>query len=160
MYKLEIRVCIFSLIESEIAIILTFLFSEICKVGDDCGYFKWDEEVEISIGERNKILEQRIEELVAENEKMENELGKLKGNKQGKNIRDEDNSASTWNVREDISILRMKIAKEKQKRAATEVQLKTVREELMALELKCSRKDKVVLCVAVMVIVLVIARFM
>ena len=97
---------------------------------------------------------------MAENEKLENELGNLKGNKQGKNIRDEDNSASTWNVGEKISILRMKIAKEKQKRVVTEDQLKTVREELMALELKCSWKDKIVLCVAVMVIVLVIARFL
>jgi len=88
----------FPLIETEIAIILTYLISEICKVGDDYGYFRWDEEVEISIGERNKILEQRIEELVVENEKLGNEVGNLKVNKQGKNIRNEDNSASTWNV--------------------------------------------------------------
>ena len=136
------------------------MISEICKVGDDCGYFRWDEEVEISIGERNKILEQRIEELVADNEKMGIELGNLKANKRGKNIRDEDNSDYTWNVREEISILRMKIAKEKQKRAAAEVQLKIVREELMALDMKCSQKDKVIFCVTVIVVVLVIGRFM
>ena len=139
----------FPLIETEIAIILTYLISEICKVGDDYGYFRWDEEVEISIGERNKILEQRIEELVVENEKLGNEVGNLKVNKQGKNIRNEDNSASTWNVREEISILRMNMGKEKQKRAVAKDQLKTVRDELMALELKCSHKDKIVLYVAV-----------
>ena len=97
---------------------------------------------------------------MAKNEKMGNELDNLKNNKQGGNLRDDDNSANTWNVREEIFILRMKIAREKQKRAAAEVQLKTVREELMTLELKCSRKDKVVLCVVAMVIVLVMARFM
>jgi len=54
----------------------------------------------------------------------------------------------------------MKIAKEKQKRAAAEVELKTVREELMALDMKCSQKDKVIFCVTVIVVVLVIGRFM
>ena len=116
--------------------------------------------MEISIGERNKILEQRIEELVADNEKMGIELGNLKANKQGKNIRDEDSSDYTWNVREEISILRMKIAKEKQKRVAAEVELKTVREELMALDMKCSQKDKVIFCVTVIVVALVMGRFM
>jgi hypothetical protein len=136
------------------------LISEICKVGDDCGYFRWDEEMEISIGERNKLLEQRIEELVAENEKMGIELANLKANKRGKHIRDEDNSDYTWNVKEEISMLRMKIAKEKQKRATAEVELKTVREELMAVEMKCSHKDKVIFCVSVIVVLLVIVRIM
>lgn len=116
--------------------------------------------MEISIGERNKLLEQRIEELVAENEKMGIELANLKANKRGKHIRDEDNSDYTWNVKEEISMLRMKIAKEKQKRATAEVELKTVREELMAVEMKCSHKDKVIFCVSVIVVLLVIVRIM
>jgi len=35
-----------------------------------------------------------------------------------------------------------------------------MREELMALELKCSRKDKVALCLTIVVMALIITRLM
>jgi len=120
-------VCSFFLIKCEIAIFQICFILEVCKVGDDCGFIKWHEDAKISIVERNKILERRIEEFVSEIERFENELRSLNSNKQGNNTRDEDNSINTWNVREEISIPKLKIGKEKQQRATTRFELKTVK---------------------------------
>ena len=80
------------------------MISDICKEGDDCGFFKLDEEVEISIMTRSTILKQKIEKLVYEIKKMKNELGNLRVTKQGKNTGDDDNSTDSWKLREEVSI--------------------------------------------------------
>ncbi|KAJ8441021.1 hypothetical protein Cgig2_021385 [Carnegiea gigantea] len=100
--------------------------SGVLTVDDDCGFFKWDKDEEFSMVERNKILEERIEELVSDMQRMDCQLTKLKSNDQCNNNRVGANDI----LREEVTNLKIKIAKEKQRRGTIEDKLKAARDKL------------------------------
>ena len=75
---------------------------------DDCGFFKWDEDEGISMVERNKILEEKIKDMVFEMQRMGCQLTKLKSNNQGNTNRVGGDDI----LREENTNLKMKIANE------------------------------------------------
>jgi len=62
------------------------LFNFYVNINQDCGYFKWDGEEDISITEKNMFLEEIVEDLLAKVEKMHMFVNRLKGVKEGSNM--------------------------------------------------------------------------
>ena len=50
----------------------------------DCGFFKWEEDVEMNIIEKNKILEGRLEGIIVEIDRMRIKAKNMKAIKGGK----------------------------------------------------------------------------
>jgi len=103
-------------------------------------FFKWDEEEEVMLLEKNKIFEERIEELVVEIRRMSIKISKLKAVKEEncRNRRRED-KISAVKVLKQYSKLRSKVIDKKHKKVKIVQEMNALREESLALKMKGSR---------------------
>jgi len=139
------------------------LFDFCFKINQDWGYFKGDEEKDMSISEKNMLLEEKVKDLVAEVERMYMSVNSLKGLKKGGNTEGNEECLSNELklLKKENTKLRSKISKEKMKRAKVEEKLKWLKEEMIALKMKGFRNngvERLCMCLAFAMVVVVLMR--
>ena len=90
----------------------------------------------MNVMEKNKILEERVEELLGEIDRMGIEVRNMKVSNGGRHGESETNELQI--LKEDNVKSRSRIVKDKEKGGRVEQEIKVMKEELMALKLKAS----------------------